>query len=151
MKLRELYPYWAGDSDEFIDTLELLDDDQWQARLGIEDGLSIRRLILELIDRERFWTAHVAQGRAYEPLPQGELKTGADIIDQYRATRAETVRYIESLTPESLRSVRVAPEDASMNEIERNVPLGWVIWHVVQQELTAYGRVQILRALLKAR
>ncbi len=145
MKLRELYPYWSDVHWELCELLDILDDDIWTAKRVGSEGRTIRQIMLHVIDFERFWINHIAQRLPYEAITSREFSSNAEIIDQFRATRVATDRFIEGLSLESLKSVRTAPEDIANNEPERNVQIGWIIWHVLEHEIYHWGQI-VMRA-----
>jgi uncharacterized damage-inducible protein DinB len=151
MKLDEIYPYWPETHDEFVDWLRYIDDNTWNsAPLGPAFG-SIRLLVVRFIQLERQWMIGVVQNREVDPLIASDLVARADVLSQFEATRAATSVYFAPLAYEALRSVRTAPADPEINEIERNVPLSWILWLIVQNELMMHGQVRALAKQLRNR
>ena len=143
MKLRDLYPYWSDAHEELIELLELITEPQWRARPGYEGGRSVRQAVLGLINSERRWIGEIAQGRSPQEVESRDFPLGGDLIDEYQAARAATERFLADLHPETMRGVRTAPADPVLNELERNVSLAWIVWHVMEQEIFTWGQIAL--------
>ena len=151
MKLDLLYPYWTPAHEDLVEKLRFISDEQWNAMPAGESNVSIRLLVYRFIQFERLWMHKIAQGRELEPLPVSDFKCREDYISEFEAERARTIVYLDSLPVEALRAVRVAPADPATNDVERNVPLSWIVWRVLEEELMTYGQVRPLIEMTSAR
>jgi hypothetical protein len=142
MKLDAIYPFWSATHEEFVDRLRYITDAQWDAMPAGPACGSIRLFAYRFLQFERMWMQKIAQERPLEPLHTSDLQGRMEYISELEAVRATTIAYLESLPVEALRSVRVAPGDPVRNEIERNVPLSWIVWRVLEEELMTYGQVR---------
>jgi uncharacterized damage-inducible protein DinB len=143
MTLRELYPYWPDIHTDILERLDFVTRDEWNdCRAQFEIG-SVRQIVVRMIRHERRWIAEIAQKRKLEPLQTADLASEDDLISELRVQRSNTERFVATLTPESLRSVRTAPADPENNDPERNVTLAWILWNVLEYELMSWGQIQM--------
>jgi len=144
MKLEDLYPYWPAAHEELVDKLRYIDDAAWEAApLGPGFG-SIRLLVQRYINFERHWMIEIVQGRKAEAVTASMLHGREDYISEFKSVRAATDHYLAALPSDALRSVRTAPADPVINEIERNVPLSWILWRLMEEELMTFGQIRAL-------
>ncbi len=148
MILAELYPYLSDTHDEFVERLSLLNDDDWTHRTCPPSPISIRQIVARCIGRERLLILEIAQGRkpGSSALESASLDN-SDLLSEMTAARAVTERYVATLRPEMLRTVRAVPADPRLNIPESNMPLSWVIWSIVENEVTSYANVLLLQSL----
>jgi uncharacterized damage-inducible protein DinB len=142
MRLADLYPFWDHCHDEFLDAVALLTKEQLDAR-PFEKALTIRQIVLHFIEAERYWLAHLVGGYAYERPRADSYPDGQALAEAARATRHVTCRVIESLSISGLRAVRCVPADPKLNRPETNMPINWMVWHVMEKELMAWGQVSL--------
>ena len=145
MTLAELYPYLSDTHDDFAERLSLLSDAEWTHRYCLPDTISIRQIVSRCVGRERFLILEIAQGRktGSSALEVASL-SNTDLLSEMTAARVVTERYVSTLAPEMLRTVRAVPADPRFNVPESNMPLSWVIWSVVENEIAAYANALIL-------
>lgn len=146
MTIEELYPYWNDAHEELLLELERLEEARWNDKPAHFKGGSVRQLVLHLIESERFWIGHIAQGGPKPEIRASDYPTKKDLIEGFQAARQATIRYLDMLEYESLRAVRAIPADPANNVPESNMPLSWVIWHVMEHEIYHWGQIA-LRAL----
>lgn len=142
MRTDELYPYWDEVHDDLIEIVEYLDEDAVDARP--HDGAdSIRQLVLRFVEVERQYAQHLAGGFDYErPSPSAHVD-GKALADLLTATRTVTARVLEPLTTAGLRSVRTVPGDPAENRPGTNMPVAWLLWHVMEREIQCLGQVSL--------
>ena len=148
MTLTELYPYLSDTHDDFVDRLDLLSDDEWNYRYCLPYAISLRQIVARCVARERFLVLEIAQGRkpGSSALETASL-SNADLLSELTAARAVSERYVATLAPEMLRSVRAVPADPQLNVPESNMPLSWVLWSVVENEIAAYANALLLLSM----
>ncbi len=142
MKLRDLYPYWEDAHGEFLETLARVSLTQWDARPAA-GGVSIQQIGVDVLHQERFWAAHLIAGYEWASPRLRDYTTPAMLSDALRAQREVTEHIVEPLTPAGLRAVRAVPADPQTNRPETNVPIAGLLWHVLEQELRAWGQVTL--------
>ncbi len=145
MTTEELYPYWDEVHDELIELLEWLPLKAWEYRPAAQDAQSIRQIVLHVIDRERYWIAHIAQEGPWDRPKPADFRTPELLVEGLRAVRSQTKFYIASLKPETLRTVRLIPTDAGLNMPATNRQIGWILWQVLQHEVYHFGQIQARR------
>jgi uncharacterized damage-inducible protein DinB len=145
MKISELYPYWDGVHEEFVEMLEALPEPEWRSKICSPGLLSIRQIVLNFITTEREWIGAIAARRPFEPAAERDFPTGQSLVEGVQATRAATEHYLRTMDRGSLSSVRTVPPDPAQNRQEYNTRLSCVIWHVMTQEVLAYGQVSLRR------
>jgi uncharacterized damage-inducible protein DinB len=148
MRTDELYPYWDEVHAELIESVGYLDEDQIDAHP--HDGAhSIKQIVLKFVEVEREYAQHLAGGFAYErPSPSAHVD-GKALADLLTATREVTGRVLDPLTTAGLRSVRAVPADPEENRPETNMPVAWLMWHVMQREIQCLGQVTLRLADIK--
>ena len=145
MTLRDLYPYLSDIHEDLIERLSLLDDDYWTSRPCPPATLTVRQAVARAVERERALIQEIAQMRrpGSSALEVSRL-SNSDLLSELEATRVVTERYVATLAPEMLRTVRAVPADPARNIPESNMPLSWVLWSVVENEITAAALVSFL-------
>lgn len=143
MTIPELYPYWSDAHEELMLELQRLDETRWDDKPAHLAGGSVRQLVLHLIQSERFWIGRVAQGGPMPQIQGSDYPTKQALIEGFRAAREATIRYLDMLKYESLRAVRTIPADTENNIPESNMPLSWVIWHVMEHEIYHWGQIAL--------
>jgi len=148
MRTDELYPYWNEVHEELIEAVEYLDEDQVDERP--HDGAqSIKQLVLKFVEVEREYAQHLAGGFAYERPSAAAHVDGKAIADLLTTTREVTARVLDPLTTAGLRSVRAVPGDPAENRPDTNMPVAWLLWHVMEREIQCLGQVTLRLADIK--
>jgi uncharacterized damage-inducible protein DinB len=138
----ELYPYWPEVHQDLIERLDYLTDEHLD--LKPHDGAeSIKQIVLRFVETERFYAHHLAGGNDWERPSPSMYEDGAALVDLLNATREITERVMEPLTTAGLRSVRTVPGDPAENRPDTNMPVGWLLWHVMEREIECLGQVSL--------
>ena len=145
MRPEQVHPYFNDAHEELIEQLEWLQDWRWEAKPTHIDGLSIRQITQHLIDQERFWIVHIAQGGVWDRVTNTDFPTRDRIIEGLHAVRAGTIRYIDTLEPAGLKAVRTIPADPFVNRPEINQSLNWILWQVMRNDIFYLGQVALRR------
>ena len=145
MDVESLYPYWEDTHLELVELLEWLPEAVWDYRPGLNDIRSIRQIVLHMIERERYWIVHIAREGPFGRPDPGDFRTPELLIEGLTAVRRQTMLYVASLKPMTLRTVRTIPTDADMGMPETNRPISWLLWQVAQHEIYHYGQIQARR------
>jgi len=142
MRVDDLYPFWDAVHEDFVDTVSFLTTDKLDAR-PFDKAVTIRQIILRFIEAERYWLAHVVGGYVYERPRADSFPDGHALAEASRATRYISSRVLDPLSQGSLRAVRRVPADMKLNHPESNMTIGWIIWHVMEEEIKAWGQVSM--------
>lgn len=145
MKIEELYPYWDEIHDQLLELLEWAPANVLDFKTDDPDARSIRQIVVHLIDIERYYIVHLAQGGPWVHTTPTEFKTRDQLAEGILITRNQTKLYIESLKPETLRAVRTIPTDGDTNTPTTNRPVAWILWQVMQHEIYHWGQIQLRR------
>ena len=143
MTIHELYPYWGDAHEELLLVLERIDEAGWEDKPPHAGARSIRQIVLHMIQNERFWIGHIAQNGPVPQVLSSDYPTKQALIEGLHAAREATIRYLDMLKYESLRAVRTIPADPDNNIPESNMPLSWVIWHVMEHEIYHWGQIAL--------
>ena len=143
MKIKDLYPYWNDAHEEFLLELERIDEQRWTEKPAHLGGGSIRQLVLHLIETERYWIGQIAMEGPASEVRGSDFPTKALLIEGFVVARAATIRYLDVLKYEGLRAVRTIPADPENNIPESNMPVSWIIWHVMEHEIYHWGQIAL--------
>lgn len=141
MTLDELYPYWEGGHDDFVEAVGLLRDWQLDTDPG-PSGRTLREIILEFVRAERYWVGQLVAGYAEYRPRLDDFPDGRSLAEALSAARAQTARVLDPLGRDGLRAVRTMPADPASNRHESNVPISWLFWRVLELELICRGQVR---------
>lgn len=144
MRLEELYPYWSEVHEDLLDALSCLTEEHVRRRPH-DRAASIRQIVLEFARTERFFMGHLAGGLTYEAPSSAEHTDGPALMELVRATREVTRRVVAPLSASGLKSVRTVPADTAENRPESNMPVAWLIWHVLREEIACLAQIELRR------
>lgn len=142
MRLDELYPYWRDSHDDLLDTVAFLTDAQLD-ETPTAGAASLRDLLLDFLYQERYWVSHLVAGNAIERPRSDRYPNAASLGEALTAARQVTVRVLEPFSREGLRAVRHVPADPKANQPETNMPVAWLVWHVLEHEIALRGQVRL--------
>lgn len=142
MKLRDLYPYWLEAHQELLDMAAYLTETQLDAR-SPDGARSIRDLLVDFLYAERYGIAHLVGGNDYERPRRDRYTNAASLVEALVAARQVTERVLEPFSREGLRAVRHVSADQETNQPETNMPIAWLIWRLLEQEIAVLGQVRL--------
>lgn len=135
-----MYPYWEVVHGEFLDFVGLLTEHQIQ-ETPLSGGHSLGQIIVTFAALERFQIAHLIGGHRYDRPVRAEYDGGDQLVELLSVTREITDRVLLPMNAASLRSVRTLPASIERNRPETNVPVTWLVWDVLQEEIRCLGKV----------
>jgi len=141
MTIADLYPYWNDSHAEFMEALNAIEDELWGRTPAGREGRTIAEIAFHVIETECFWIGEVAQSGPKNRLDPANYPTKGALIEGIEAARSATILYLDVLKYESLKSVRGIPADPKNNVPETNMPLSWIIWHVMEHEIYHWGQI----------
>ena len=141
MRTDTLYPYWEMIHLELLDEVSMFTPEQIEAAPNA-GSQSLRQIVVGFAAQERFQIAHLVGGNRYDRPATSEYVTSADLLDLLKTTRQITDRVLEPISKTSLASVRTLPANLELNRHATNVPVAWLIWDVLHQEITCLGRIR---------
>ncbi|MGO8672017.1 MAG: hypothetical protein ACLQVD_11700 [Capsulimonadaceae bacterium] len=142
MRIAELYPYWDDVHEDLIGCLEYLDAGRVETKPH-PGASSIRQIVLEFAEAERFYGAHLVTGARFERPSSAEYPDGPALIGLLNAARSMTALALDPIEPAGLRAVRLLPADPTENRPETNVTVAWLFWHVLELSIACLARVKL--------
>jgi uncharacterized damage-inducible protein DinB len=100
--------------------------------------------MLHVADAERGWFQYVVRREWPDWPPNHALEdhpTKEAIKSVLAAVHTDTESYLESLEPSDLDNVITAPWGPE-------IPLGWIIWHVLEHEIHHRGELSLMLGML---
>jgi uncharacterized damage-inducible protein DinB len=143
MTTRDIYPFWPETHQDLIDCLLYIKPEQWDNKAAYADAGSIRQIVTDLIRFERLWTVQILMGRIDHIQTMYSKMSTDELLSELNSARASTEHFLNTKSIESLREVRVAPADPFTNQPETNVPIAWIIWHILENELISFGKIKL--------
>jgi len=130
----EMYPYWERVRKTLIQAAHLIPRGklEWRPAKGM---YTIGDLLRHMVDTEEFWIQGVLLGTKCDPdRKRRDFPTVVKILKDWERIHRKTVAALSKMPIRSLsRKVRIQ-EDGQ-------VPVGWLLWHVVEHEV--HHRAQI--------
>ncbi len=126
--------------DEMLERLRVLDTERLDFK-PYSGTPSIRQIAVAQLALERQWIAGLAAGFDTEPARLGQYPDGETLAEGLAAQRVVTHRALEPLTSAGLRAVRLVPADQGSGRAEANMPIAWIVWHVLERERMAWGQI----------
>jgi hypothetical protein len=143
MKIEQVHPYFNEARDELIEQLLSVPERRFDAKPAHMDAMSIRQIVLHVIDEERYLIVHIAQQCPWDRVASADFRTRGQMVEGLRAARAATRRYVESLEPISLKIVRTIPADPTANQPDLNQPISWILWQVMRNDIYYLGQFML--------
>lgn len=140
MTLHTLYPFWPDTHALWLDTIKTLTEADLDHR-SAPRSVTIRRVLLDFVRRERLLVAHLVAGWERETPTPGGTRTGAEMASALSAARETTNLALLPCSAENMRSVRLVPEGVFGNEPAGNVTVAFCIWSLLEEECAARGIV----------
>jgi uncharacterized damage-inducible protein DinB len=103
----------------------------------------IRDILVHMMGAEALWMRHVIHGDARQRVTPASFASLDAILEMWEPQRAQSVTFVQALTPEARLSRRSFPWNAS-----ETASLEEIIWHVVTHEQYHRGQVFTRLALL---
>ncbi len=142
MNAAERFRHWQSVRHGLIEALDKLNDEQ----LGFvpRDGLwSLGQVACHIADAEDGWFRHVATGELDE-WPQFEAEdypTVEAVKKLLTEVHHRTEAYLATLDDADLEQIIPAPWGSKF-------PLRWIIWHVLEHEISHRGEIYLMLGLM---
>lgn len=143
MKPSTIFSHWKRIREGLIETVDKFDQSQLDFT-PFDGSYSAARIMLHIADAEEGWFQYVI-GKKYEQWPSHftveNYPTLADIKSVLEQVHRETEDFLDSLGESDLERIINTPWDEA-------IPLGWIIWHVLEHEVHHRGELSLILGML---
>jgi uncharacterized damage-inducible protein DinB len=144
MKPSQIFSHWKQVRKDLLETIDKFTQEELHYK-PFETCHPAGRIMLHIADAEEGWFRYFV-ARQREAWPQDytleHYPTQADIKALLTEVHARTEAYLESLTEDDLeRQIELRGHDSSL-------PLGWIIWHVLEHEIHHRGELSLILGML---
>jgi uncharacterized damage-inducible protein DinB len=133
--LKELFAYNIKFADEVIRSLETIDSNKFVEQKVCSWG-SLRNLVMHLIEAEDYWINKIVQGKPFTQYDFDDFNDLAAIEKRWKDINADILLFLETLTPEDLKSVRKVTWDK-----EYAYPLERILMHIYTHTVHTRGQI----------
>lgn len=142
MNAAQFFDHWNKVWRDLMRAVSMLKDKDLDFKPSERYSRSVGGILLHLINVEQGWIHYVIR-RKLESWPQE--KSGLATVDALRAemeaVHDETLAYLETLDVEDFNRIVQVPDDGTPK-------LGWILWHVFEQEIHHRGELYLCLSLL---
>ena len=142
MNAAQYFDHWNKVWRDLMLAVSMLKDDDLAFKPSERYQRSVGGILLHLINVEQGWIHYVIR-RALESWPQEKsgLNSVVSIRTEMEAVHDETLAYLETLDVEDFNRIVQVPDDGTPK-------LGWILWHVFEQEIHHRGELYLCLSLL---
>ena len=143
MDLGHLFSHWNQVRDDLLATIDQFDEEELTF-VPFDSSMSAGEIMLHIGDAEEGWFRYVVSGEL-ETWPQfglASFPTREAIKAQLTSIHTRSEKFLASLVLADLeRTIKIPEEEAYL-------PLGWIIWHVLEHEIHHRGELSLILGLL---
>lgn len=143
MKPSILFSHWKRIRAGLIETIDKFDQGMLEYT-PFDGSYSAARIMLHIADAEEGWFRYVID-KKYDEWPSQFIvenyPTLTEIKGVLEQVHTETETFLDSLGNEDLEKIINTPWDES-------IPLGWIIWHVLEHEVHHRGELSLILGML---
>lgn len=143
MKPGELFNHWEQIREGLISTINAFTEEDLDYALYPESW-SVGKIILHIAGAEDGWLRYVVSRELKEWPEIYTLENYPDkesILQVLSDIHARTIEYLETLDEDDLPSIVKTPWESEL-------PLLWIIWHVVEHEIHHRGELSLILGAL---
>jgi uncharacterized damage-inducible protein DinB len=142
MNAAQFFDHWNKVWRDLMLAVSMLKDEDLAFKPSERYQRSVGGILLHLINVEQGWIHYVIR-RKLEGWPQEKsgLTSLEAIQAEMEAVHDETVAYLETLDVEDFTRIVQVPDDGTPK-------LGWILWHVFEQEIHHRGELYLCLSLL---
>ena len=142
MNAAQYFDHWNKVWRDLMLAVSMLKDEDLAFKPSEHYQRSVGGILLHLINVEQGWIHYVIR-RELESWPQekSELNSVVGIRAEMEAVHDETLAYLETLDVEDFNRIVQVPDDGTPK-------LGWILWHVFEQEIHHRGELYLCLSLL---
>ncbi len=143
MRPSQIFAHWEQIRDDLLEAIDKFENSELEFR-AFEGGFSAAKIMLHIADAEDGWL-RTQVTRELDQWPDHYTLANYPTKEAIRAVLGEvhdrTCAYLESLEAEDLsRSVETTWGGS--------LPLGWIIWHIVEHEIHHRGELSLMLGML---
>ncbi len=143
MNLSQMFDHWRQVRSDLLVMIDKYSDDDL-AFVPFKTAMSVGQIMLHIAGAEEGWFRYVI-GRDYDEWPQ-----------EYSLADYPNVGSIKALLTEVHTRTEVYLDTQDLDDLERridapwgkSIPLGWIIWHVMEHEIHHRGELSLILGLL---
>jgi uncharacterized damage-inducible protein DinB len=143
MKPSTLFSHWKRIRTGLIETIDKFDQNMLEYT-PFDGSYSAARIMLHIADAEEGWFRYVV-GKRYDEWPSHftveNYPTLTEIKGALNKVHGETEDFLESLSASDMEKIIQTPW-------EEPIPLGWIIWHVLEHEVHHRGELSLILGML---
>lgn len=143
MELNQIFSHWKQVRTDLLSTIDKFNDIDL-TYTPFQTSWSVGQIMLHIANAEEGWFRY-AVTRELEQWPEPycleSYPTKEDIKSTLGAIHTRTEQYLESLNGVDITQVIAVPWG-------ENLPLLWIIWHVVEHEIHHRGELSLILGLL---
>lgn len=140
MKLSEYFSHWEQVHADTLATFDKFQDDELHY-VPFEGSWTVGEIMLHIVEAEDGWLRCVVkqEQQAWPEYPLGEYPTIESIKAALVQVHGRTAAYLAEQDLEALQ--RRIPSHWREGE---TIPLGWIIWHVLEHEIHHRGELSLI-------
>jgi uncharacterized damage-inducible protein DinB len=143
MNAAQFFDHWNKTWRDLMRAVALLQDEHLGYMPAERYGRTVGDILRHIIHVEQTWIHYVIR-RALPAWPEegaGELTTLAAIRDEMERVHKQTMEYLATVAVEDFNTIVQVPKDGTPK-------LGWILWHVFEQEIHHRGEIYLCLSLL---
>ncbi len=142
MNAAQYFDHWNKVWRDLMRAVSMLKDKDLAFKPSERYGRSVGGILLHLINVEQGWIHYVIRRELDGWPPEKSSLTSVEAIQaEMEAVHDETVAYLETLDVEDFNRIVQVPDDGTPK-------LGWILWHVFEQEIHHRGELYLCLSLL---
>jgi len=143
MNAAQFFDRWNPAWRDLMRAVSMLKDSQLEFRPSEHYERSVGDILRHIMNLERGWI-HFVIRRQYGEWPQEDaasLSSVRALQDEMQRVHAATIDYLESIDVQDFNRIVQVPDDGTPK-------LGWILWHVFEQQLHHRGELFLCLSLL---
>lgn len=143
MKVSQQFSHWKQVREDLLSTIDKFKEDELSF-VPFESSMPVGQIMLHIGEAEEGWFRTFV-AKELEEWPDFDLEdypTPEAIKAQLTVIHSRTEKYLESLNTDDL--------EQSIDHPRRDyrLPLGWIIWHVLEHEIHHRGELSLILGML---
>lgn len=143
MKVSQQFSHWKQVREDLLSTIDKFKEEEL-SYVPFESSMSVGQIMLHIGEAEEGWFRTFV-AKELEEWPDFDLEaypTTEAIKAQLTVIHSRTEKYLESLNADDL--------EQSITHTRRDfrLPLGWIIWHVLEHEIHHRGELSLILGML---
>lgn len=143
MNAAQFFDHWNKAWRDLMRAVSMLEDEQLSFRPAERYPRTVGDILRHIINLERGWIHYVVR-RQLPDWPEEEparLASAAEIRQELQRVHEETTDFLSSVPVEDFTRIVQVPGNGTPK-------LGWILWHVFEQEIHHRGELYLCLSLL---